>query len=52
MEAVRWLHRIESGHPLIHINSVTLSKKASPVIGTTDVTAEITTIIPKARLDR
>ncbi|MBI5883108.1 MAG: hypothetical protein HZB91_08390 [Elusimicrobia bacterium] len=52
MEAIRWLNRIESGRPLIHVNSVSIVKKQGAVIGTTDVNCEITTIIPKKRLDQ
>ncbi|MBI5624907.1 MAG: hypothetical protein HY924_14115 [Elusimicrobia bacterium] len=52
MEAVRWLNRIETGTPLIHIQAVSLVKKQGAIIGVTDVTCEVTTIIPKQRLDR
>ena len=52
MEAMRWINRIESGRPLIHVNSVSISKRQGAAIGTTDVNCEIMTIIPKKRLDQ
>jgi hypothetical protein len=52
MEAIRWFNRIESGRPLIHVNSVSISKRQGAAIGTTDVNCEIMTIIPKKRLDQ
>ncbi|MBI4677946.1 MAG: hypothetical protein HY748_10225 [Elusimicrobia bacterium] len=52
MEAVRWLNRIESGSPIIHINSVVIAKKQAAAIGANELNCEIATIIPKQRLDR
>ncbi|MBI5210550.1 MAG: hypothetical protein HY927_11320 [Elusimicrobia bacterium] len=49
MDGIRWLHRVESSKPVIHITTVDLSKKGGK-IGLLEVSAQISTVIPKKRL--
>lgn len=48
MEFYAWIQRLEGAKPLMHLQSVNLSKK-SETIGLNTVQAEIMTVIPKKR---
>lgn len=49
-EFYSWLLRVESAKPLMHVQSVDLGKKDEP-IGYNSISCDVTTVIPKRRLN-